>query len=142
MQVLYVAPDYFGTRPKPCMNGWGRRYITVNPVGDCLPCPTASDAIPSLGFDNVREHALSWIWLHSDAFNAFRGTSWMPEPCKSCDLREIDFGGCRCQAAMFTGDPTRADPVCDLSPDHLLIASLLDRSKDELVPLRYRTDAR
>ena len=117
MEVLYVIPDYFADRPKPCMNGWGNRYIAVNPVGDALPCPTAAE-IRSLRFDNVRDHDLAWIWAHSDAFNRFRGTAWMPEPCRSCDRREIDFGGCRCQAALLTGDAANADPVCGLSPHH------------------------
>lgn len=115
MEVVYVAPDYFGDRPKPCMNGWGRRHITVNPVGEVLPCPTAG-AIPGLVFDTVSEHSLRWIWEHSDAFNRFRGTAWMPEPCQSCEFREKDFGGCRCQAALLTGDPNATDPACALSP--------------------------
>ena len=42
MDVLYVTPDYFDERPKPCMNGWGRQYLAVNPTGDVLPCPTAA----------------------------------------------------------------------------------------------------
>jgi len=115
MDILYVLPDYFGDRPKPCMNGWGRQYISVNPAGDVLPCPTAGD-IKSLRFDNVRERSLKWIWTHSDAFNRFRGTAWMPHPCQTCDRREIDFGGCRCQAALVTGDAANTDPVCTLSP--------------------------
>ena len=115
MDVLYVLPDYYGDRPKPCMNGWGRRYLTVNPVGDVLPCPTAG-VIRSLHFDNIRDHSLHWIWTNSEAFNRFRGTAWMPEPCSSCERREIDFGGCRCQAALLTGDPANTDPACSLSP--------------------------
>lgn len=115
IEVLHVKPDYYGTRPKPCMNGWGRRYLTVNPMGDVLPCPT-SGGIPSLRFDNVLERPLAWIWLESDAFNRFRGTQWMPEPCQSCDQRELDFGGCRCQAALLTGEASNTDPACDLSP--------------------------
>ena len=115
MELLYVLPDYYGDRPKPCMNGWGRRQLTVNPVGDVLPCPTAG-AITSLRFDNVREHPLRWIWAVSESFNRFRGTAWMPEPCRSCDLREVDFGGCRCQAALLTGDAANTDPACALSP--------------------------
>ncbi len=115
MDVLYVLPDYYGDRPKPCMNGWGRRYITINPVGDVLPCPTAG-VIRSLHFDNIRDHSLPWIWSNSEAFNRFRGTAWMPEPCSSCERREIDFGGCRCQSALLTGDPGNTDPACSLSP--------------------------
>ena len=124
MDVLYIVPDYFSDRPKPCMNGWARQYIAVNPRGDVLPCPTAGD-IKSLKFDNVAEHSLGWIWARSDAFNRFRGTGWMADPCKSCDRREIDFGGCRCQAALVTGDAARTDPVCSLSADHHLIEKAL-----------------
>ena len=115
MTILYVRPDYYGDRPKACMGGWGRRYLTVDPVGDVLPCPTAR-AIPGLRFDNVRHRSLAWIWADSDAFNRFPGTVWMPEPCRSCDRREVDFGGCRCQAALLTGDAAATDPACGLSP--------------------------
>ena len=125
MEILYILPDYYGDRPKPCMNGWGQRYLTVNPVGDVLPCPTASE-IPDLKFDSVRSHSLRWIWEQSAAFNRFRGTDWMPEPCRGCDQREIDFGGCRCQAALLTGDAANTDPVCSLSPDHVRIKHLID----------------
>jgi pyrroloquinoline quinone biosynthesis protein E len=124
MEIVYVLPDYFGDRPKPCMNGWGRRYLTVNPVGDVLPCPTAFE-IPGLRFENVREHRLAWIWSESAAFNRFRGTEWMPEPCRSCDERERDFGGCRCQAALLTGDPANTDPACALSPHRGAVSRLL-----------------
>ena len=125
-EVLYVLPDYFGDRPKPCMNGWGRRYLTVNPTGDVLPCPTAYE-IPSLRFDNVRDRDLGWIWAESESFNRYRGTAWMPEPCKSCDLRGVDFGGCRCQAALLTGDAANTDPACGLSPHHHAVTDLADR---------------
>jgi pyrroloquinoline quinone biosynthesis protein E len=124
MDVLYVLPDYFDDRPKPCMNGWGKQYLAVNPKGAVLPCPTAGE-IKSLRFDNVREHSLSWIWANSDAFNRFRGTNWMPLPCQTCDRREIDFGGCRCQAALVTGDAANTDPVCSLSPHRPLIDEAL-----------------
>jgi len=126
MDILYVLPDYYGERPKPCMNGWGRRYLTVNPVGDVLPCPTAG-VIGSLHFDNIRDHSLQWIWSESDAFNRFRGTSWMPEPCSSCDRREIDFGGCRCQAALLTGDPANTDPACALSPHRNSLTQIINQ---------------
>jgi pyrroloquinoline quinone biosynthesis protein E len=115
MDVLYIRPDYLGDRPKPCLSGWGRRYLTVNPAGDVLPCPTAG-AIAGLSFANVRRHALSWAWAESDAFNRFRGTAWMPEPCRSCPLQEVDFGGCRCQSFLLTGDAASSDPACALSP--------------------------
>jgi pyrroloquinoline quinone biosynthesis protein E len=115
MKILFVTPDYYSDRPKPCMNGWGTRFLTVNPVGDVLPCPTAS-SIKDLRFDNIRERPLAWIWSDSESFNRFRGTKWMPLPCAECPQREIDFGGCRCQAALITGDPTVTDPACSLSP--------------------------
>jgi pyrroloquinoline quinone biosynthesis protein E len=136
MEILYVLPDYFADRPKPCMNGWGRRYLTVDPSGDVLPCPTARE-IPSLGFDNVRDRSLREIWETSEAFNRFRGTAWMPEPCRSCPERDIDFGGCRCQAALLTGDAARTDPACGLSPDRgMLLATLEARGEGAL--LEYR----
>jgi pyrroloquinoline quinone biosynthesis protein E len=115
MKILFVTPDYYSDRPKPCMNGWGTRFLTVNPVGQVLPCPTAS-SIKELRFDNVRERPLAWIWNDSDSFNRFRGTAWMPLPCSECPQREVDFGGCRCQAALITGDSTVTDPACSLSP--------------------------
>ena len=126
MEILYVLPDYYGDRPKPCMNGWGRRHLTINPVGDVLPCPAAS-AIASLRFDNVRDRPLRQIWEESDAFQRFRGTTWMPEPCRSCDRREIDFGGCRCQAAQLTGDAANTDPACALSPHRESLVRIVER---------------
>jgi len=129
MDVLYVLPDYFDDRPKPCMNGWGRQYLAVSPTGDVLPCPTAGE-IKSLRFDNISEHSLSWIWTDSDAFNRFRGTTWMPHPCQTCDRREIDFGGCRCQSALVTGDAANTDPVCSLSPHRPLIDEALSLAAD------------
>jgi pyrroloquinoline quinone biosynthesis protein E len=117
IDIFYVLPDYYETRPKPCLNGWGQRYLTVNPVGDVLPCPTASSAIPDLRFENVRTRSLDWIWRESESFNRFRGTEWMPEPCRSCPQKEIDFGGCRCQAALLTGNAANTDPICEFSPD-------------------------
>lgn len=115
MEIIYVIPDYYANRPKPCMNGWGRRYLTVNPSGEVLPCPTAGE-IKSLQFENIREKGLDVIWRGSESFNRFRGTEWMPEPCRSCPEKEKDFGGCRCQAALLTGDAAHTDPACDLSP--------------------------
>jgi PqqA peptide cyclase len=126
IEILYVLPDYFTNRPKPCMNGWGRRYLTVNPAGFVLPCPTAWE-IPGLRFDTVRERSLAWIWKTSESFNRFRGTEWMPDPCRSCPQKEIDFGGCRCQAALLTGDPSNTDPVCEFSPHHRLVRKAADR---------------
>ena len=115
MEVLFVVPDYYSDRPKPCMNGWGQKHLTVNPTGEVLPCPTAHE-IKSLRFDNVREKSLAWIWKESEAFNRFRGTEWLPQPCHDCEFREVDFGGCRCQAALITGDAAVTDPACALSP--------------------------
>ena len=125
IDIFYVLPDYYETRPKPCLNGWGQRYLTVNPIGDVLPCPTASSAIPDLRFENVRERALDWIWRESESFNCFRGTEWMPEPCRSCPQKEIDFGGCRCQAALLTGNAANTDPVCTLSPNRARVDAVL-----------------
>jgi pyrroloquinoline quinone biosynthesis protein E len=115
MEVIYVASDSLAERPKACMGGWGRHHITVNPVGDVLPCPTAG-CIPTLDFVNVRDRSLAFIWDESEAFRRFRGTEWMPEPCRSCERRELDFGGCRCQAFLLTGDASATDPACALSP--------------------------
>jgi pyrroloquinoline quinone biosynthesis protein E len=125
IDIFYVLPDYYETRPKPCLNGWGQRYLTVNPIGDVLPCPTASSAIPDLRFENVRARSLDWIWRRSETFNRFRGTEWMPEPCRSCPQKEIDFGGCRCQAALLTGNAGNTDPVCTLSPNRARVDAVL-----------------
>jgi pyrroloquinoline quinone biosynthesis protein E len=121
MEIIYVLPDYYSRYPKPCMGGWGRRQLTVVPNGDVLPCPTAHE-VP-LPRASVREHALAWIWEQSPVFQSFRGTDWMPDPCRNCDRRELDFGGCRCQAFQLTGDAARTDPVCHLSPDHEIVAA-------------------
>ncbi len=112
-----VIPDYYARRPKPCMGGWGRRSLNVSPSGLVLPCH-AAPTIPGLEFWSVRDHTLAEIWIASPAFQAFRGTEWMREPCRSCDLREVDFGGCRCQALALAGDAAATDPSCDLSPYH------------------------
>ncbi len=124
MDIVYVLPDYYEDRPKPCMQGWGRRYLTVNPVGQVQPCPNAT-SIPGLVFDSVREKSLATIWHDSESFNRFRGTEWMSPTCRECPRREIDFGGCRCQAALLTGNPSATDPVCTLSPDRGVIDRLL-----------------
>jgi pyrroloquinoline quinone biosynthesis protein E len=130
IDIFYVLPDYYETRPKPCLSGWGQRYLTVNPIGDVLPCPTASSAIPDMRFENVRARSLEWIWRESESFNCFRGTEWMPDPCRSCPQKEIDFGGCRCQAALLTGNAANTDPVCTLSPNRALVDSILrDRTQ-------------
>jgi pyrroloquinoline quinone biosynthesis protein E len=124
MEVIYVLPDYFEERPKPCMQGWGERYLTVNPIGEVLPCPNAT-SIPGLKFENVRQNSLASIWDESESFNRFRGEGWMPLPCRECTERHIDFGGCRCQAALLTGDPSSTDPVCSLSPHHTILQNIL-----------------
>jgi PqqA peptide cyclase len=118
-----VVPDYYARYPKPCVGGWGRRSLNVTPSGKVLPCH-AAETIPGLLFWNVTEHTLADIWENSPAFRAFRGTDWMPEPCASCARRDIDFGGCRCQAFALTGDATATDPVCHLSPHHIEVAVL------------------
>jgi pyrroloquinoline quinone biosynthesis protein E len=128
MEVIYVLPDYYGRYPKPCMGGWGRRQLTVVPNGDVLPCPTAH-TLP-LPRASVREHSLAWIWEESPLFQRFRGTDWMPLPCRSCDRREVDFGGCRCQAFQLTGDAARTDPVCHLSPDHGIVAAAVQAADE------------
>jgi PqqA peptide cyclase len=125
MEITYVLPDYFGEFPKPCMNGWGHQFMTVTPNGYVLPCPAAA-AIRTLRFENVRERELGEIWRKSAAFERYRGTGWMPEPCRSCERREIDWGGCRCQAYLLTGDAGATDPACSLSPDHHLMVALRD----------------
>jgi PqqA peptide cyclase len=118
-----VVPDYYARYPKPCAGGWARRSLNVTPAGKVLPCH-AAESITGLEFWNVRDHSLADIWLNSPAFNAFRGTAWMKEPCMNCPRREQDFGGCRCQAFALTGDAAAADPVCHLSPAHGLVAAL------------------
>jgi pyrroloquinoline quinone biosynthesis protein E len=115
IRVEFVVPDYYAKYPKPCMGGWGRKAMLITPRGDAQPCHAAS-IIPNLRFENVKEKSLQEIWSSSQAFQKFRGESWMQEPCKSCDRREIDFGGCRCQALLLAGDAAATDPVCSLSP--------------------------
>jgi PqqA peptide cyclase len=147
MDVIYVLPDYYSQYPKPCMGGWGKRQLTVVPNGDVLPCP-AAHALP-LPRASVREDSLAWIWTESALFQRFRGTDWMPDPCRSCSRREIDFGGCRCQAFQLTGDAARTDPVCHLSPDHGIVAKTVQAANEGtgptegvLIPRRYRGHAR
>ncbi len=136
MEILYVLPDYFGDFPKPCMNGWGNQFMTVTPNGDVLPCPAAS-AIRTLRFDNVRDRSLDTIWQSSDAFERYRGTAWMSEPCRSCERRELDWGGCRCQAFLLAGDAGATDPACSLSPHHAVVEALREPAPErELVPRR------
>lgn len=137
MDIIYVIPDYYSRYPKPCMGGWASRALTVTPNGDVLPCP-AAQSLP-LPRANVREEPLERIWAEAPVMTAFRGTDWMPEPCRSCPRREVDFGGCRCQAFLLTGDAGRTDPVCHLSPDHGLVARAVEAangdSRDDGPPL-------
>jgi PqqA peptide cyclase len=127
LRVEYVIPDYYARYPKTCMGGWGRKLMLIDPAGEALPCHAAR-VIPNLHFENVTEHPLEWIWQHSETFQKFRGESWMQEPCRSCDRREIDFGGCRCQALLLAGDAAATDPVCTLSPKHQLVTAIVDRA--------------
>ena len=120
MKIYYVVPDYYEDRPKACMNGWGTTFLTIAPDGLALPCHAARD-LPGLNCPNVKDMSIEDIWLHSEAFNHFRGDDWMREPCRTCPERTKDFGGCRCQAFQFTGDMNAADPVCGLSPHRTLV---------------------
>ena len=124
MRIDCVVPDYYARYPKACMGGWGRRLMLIDPSGQVLPCHAAG-VIPGMSFDNVRERSLEWIWRESAAFQRFRGEQWMPEPCRGCERRAEDFGGCRCQAFLLTGDASATDPVCTLAPQHHLIESAL-----------------
>jgi pyrroloquinoline quinone biosynthesis protein E len=121
MEILFVLPDYHGDRPRTCMNGWGERYIVVTPDGRAMPCHAAH--ILPLAFPDLRVQSLASAWNDSEAFQRYRGTSYLREPCRSCDQREVDHGGCRCQAFLLTGDATAADPVCGLSPRHDLVVA-------------------
>jgi pyrroloquinoline quinone biosynthesis protein E len=120
MEILFVLPDYHAGRPRACMDGWARRFLVVTPDGVALPCHQAA-SIAGLAFENVRERSLADVWERSPAFRAFRGEGWMPEPCRSCDERGRDFGGCRCQAFALTGDAAATDPACALSPEHSIV---------------------
>ncbi len=126
MKVFFVVPDYFATRPKACMNGWGTTFLTINPDGIALPCNTAN-TLP-LEFPNVKEFSVEQIWNESEAFNYFRGDKWMKEPCRTCDERDKDFGGCRCQAYALTKDMHATDPVCIKSPNHGIINKKIEDS--------------
>lgn len=132
-----VVPDYHARYPKPCVGGWGRRSLNVTPKGRVLPCH-AAESIPGLEFWSVREHSLHEIWQDSPAFNAFRGTDWMPEPCQSCARRDQDFGGCRCQAFLITGDARATDPVCHLAPAHDQVVALASAQAQPDAPYTYR----
>ena len=127
LKILFVVPDYFEGRPKRCMNGWGTTILCVNPEGTALPCQAAR-MLPDLEFPSVRTSSVRAIWYESPAFNRFRGEAWMPEPCRSCEERTKDYGGCRCQAYLLTGDMGATDPVCDKSPQHDVVLAAIEKS--------------
>jgi len=143
LEIVWVLPDYHEQFPKPCMGGWARAYMTVTPGGEVWPCHAAG-RITTLTFDNVRDRPLNWIWHESDAFNRFRGEAWMPEPCRSCPRKAVDFGGCRCQAFLVTGDASLTDPVCSLAPQrHVIDAAVAQvehaaAARVEAAALTYR----
>lgn len=144
-KLLFVVPDYFENRPKACMNGWGSVFLGVGADGAALPCHNARE-IPGLDIPNVRDHSMREIWYDSKAFNFFRGFEWMQEPCRSCDEKSKDFGGCRCQALMLAGDASKTDPVCSKSPDHGVIEKIIhmagqtEKKPDPVFPLIFRSD--
>ncbi|MFZ5914203.1 MAG: pyrroloquinoline quinone biosynthesis protein PqqE [Pseudomonadota bacterium] len=133
MVIDYVTPDYYAERPKACMGGWGQRFLCVDPVGLVLPCHAAA-TIPGLDFDNVRERPLAEIWRDGQAFNRFRGTEWMRAPCRNCEWRETDWGGCRCQALALTGEAEAADPACHLSPHHGRLRKMAEEEAEAAPP--------
>jgi pyrroloquinoline quinone biosynthesis protein E len=141
MEVLFVLPDYYSEFPKACMDGWGRRFLLVSPDGLALPCHVAH-TLPGIDWDNVRDRPLEEIWRDSPGFNRYRGEEWMPEPCRSCERRAVDYGGCRCQAFHLTGDAAATDPACALSRDHGLVEAARERASGQAgspEQLRYRT---
>jgi pyrroloquinoline quinone biosynthesis protein E len=131
------VPDYHAALPKACMGGWGRRFLNVTPSGHVLPCH-AAETLPGFDFPSVRRSSLAAIWQHSDAFNRFRGTEWMQEPCRSCERREIDWGGCRCQAFALTGDIAATDPVCGKVVDRSVLEEAVRQTGAPPPPLVYR----
>lgn len=135
MKIFFVVPDYYEGRPKACMNGWGAVFLTLTADGMALPCHEAR-MLQGLTFPNVREHSLRWIWYDSPGFNAYRGDAWMQEPCRSCPEKTKDFGGCRCQAYMLTGDAANADPACNLSPHHGIITDAVRKAQESALPVR------
>ncbi|BAL97391.1 pyrroloquinoline quinone biosynthesis protein PqqE [Rubrivivax gelatinosus] len=142
MRLFFVAPDWHEGRAKKCVNGWGSMFLTVTPDGTALPCHTAK-MLPGLAFPNVREMSLRSVWFESEGFARYRGTGWMKEPCASCEKKEEDLGGCRCQAYLVAHDPEAADPVCPKSPQHGLITEAVARAEAGVVeqPLVFRGPA-
>ena len=142
LRIDFVPPDYYARYPKACMGGWGNGLLLIDPAGRALPCHAAG-VIPGLTLDNVQMRSLRWIWEESPAFQRFRGEEWMQEPCRTCDRRSQDFGGCRCQAMLLTGDPTAADPVCTLAPGRKIVDSIIAAANNGHNPERewvYRID--
>jgi pyrroloquinoline quinone biosynthesis protein E len=139
LRIEYVVPDYYAKFPKACMGGWGRKLMLVVPSGDVLPCHAAR-VIPGLAFENVKDRSLREIWECSAAFQKFRGEDWMQEPCRSCDRREVDFGGCRCQALLLVDNASATDPVCSLSPNRKKVDAVLERVAD--MPAASTADAK
>jgi pyrroloquinoline quinone biosynthesis protein E len=137
MKIYFVVPDYYENRPKACMNGWGSVFLNLTADGLALPCHEAR-MLPGLEFPSVREHDLRWIWRDSPAFNRYRGDEWMKEPCRSCPEKTKDYGGCRCQAYLLTGDAALADPVCDKSPHHGLITEATARAREGTVSVEMK----
>ena len=136
-KFIFVTPDYYEDRPKACMNGWGTTFLTVTPDGSALPCHSAK--ILPLTFPNVKNSSLRDIWHEDFSFNHFRGDNWMQSPCKGCNEKSKDFGGCRCQAYMLTGDMYKTDPVCSKSPDHHMMKSITDKAGSKAsTALKYR----
>ncbi len=131
MRIDSVVPDYYAKYPKACMGGWGRRLMLINPAGKVLPCH-AAEVLPGLSFENVRENTLECIWQESSSFRRFRGEDWMPEPCRSCELRTEDFGGCRCQAFLLTGDAAVTDPACSLAPSHPIVEAAVREANSDV----------
>jgi pyrroloquinoline quinone biosynthesis protein E len=140
IRIECVVPDYYAKYPKPCMGGWGRKLMLITPSGEALPCHAAK-IIPGLTFDNVKNRNLREIWETSDAFQKFRGEAWMQEPCKTCDRRELDFGGCRCQALLLAGDPAATDPVCSLAPTRAKVDAILSAINKAPLPETPATSA-
>ncbi len=149
-KILFVVPDYFEERPKACMNGWGSIFLDIAPDGAALPCHNARQ-LPGLDIPNIKDYSVQEIWYESQAFNFFRGDQWMQEPCRSCDEKSKDFGGCRCQAFLLTGDAAATDPVCSKSPHHNVVKDIIMRKHNtasrtasitiEERPIMFRTDA-
>ena len=130
MRIDSVVPDYYAKYPKACMGGWGQRLLLINPSGKVLPCH-AAEVLPGMSFENVRDKSLAWIWQESASFQRFRGEAWMPEPCRSCELRVQDFGGCRCQALLLAGDANATDPACSLAPAHDIVEAAVRKANSD-----------